>query len=220
MRLYYLLEGENEIPLYREWTKYLNRHMKPIEVVNELGGCKYYIFSSKGYPHIYDDIERACIDCERYNYDYLFICMDQDENSKERIEEEVMKRVGKRKIKYRIILQSKCIETWLMANKKVYKKRPDKNGCFWKYHIKYDASRNDPEAMPSYEQNLTTSQYHYKYYRAMMSERRIVYGKGQTNDKVLTKDYFGELRKRVTRSDHIDSFKKYLQAIRDTIGLA
>lgn len=219
MRLYYLLEGENEIDIYREWTHYLNSGMRYIKEVFEPGGCKYYIFSAKGYPHIIDDIPNACNDCVKYNYDQLFICLDQDNNNKDLILEEIQEKVKPYKISYHVIFQKRCIETWLMSNSKIYKKHVSKECHFWKYHNYYNVSVNDPEEMGNPDSSISISQYHYNYLRAMLMEKRICYSKGKTNKELIKSSYLNSIRKRIKKTNHTKSLDDYLIAFDSTIGI-
>lgn len=218
MRLYFLLEGQTEVEIYRSWNSHFYKRGMQFTAVNTHGSHGYYIFSSKGFPSIYDDITNATKDCQKFGYDCLIICLDLDDNQKAMIEAEIDQRVRNASSNqtYRVIFQTPCIETWLLGNKKIFIRNPSQSDNFYSYFRHYDVSRDDPEAMRSASESYNTSQYHHQYLRAMLNPRRVFYCKGATVPKhVLSQSYLKSLVDRNRKDSHIKSFRTYTKLFED-----
>jgi|GEM_PF-3358452 len=63
MNIYFLFEGKStETKVYPKYLSYLIPELKKVDNYQEVIENNYYIFSSSGYPSIYDDIEYAIED--------------------------------------------------------------------------------------------------------------------------------------------------------------
>ena len=115
----------------------------------------------------------------------------------------------------KFIIQHRCMETWLLGNRKVYKRNPQ-GEKFREYSAFYNVEKDDPELMPKYEGfRRPTPHFHYAYLREMLQEYNIRYSK--RNPKlVLTETNFGEIVKRVLdEPTHLSSFSDFLVLIEE-----
>jgi len=213
MNIYFLFEGKRtETKIYPKYLSYLIPELKQINNYEEIDKNNYYIFSSSGYPSVYDDIANAIYDInENNNYDYFVICSDAEEMgfevAKENIEEILTENKLKKAIPV-IIIQNVCIETWFLGNRKVFKENPqnDKLSDYIKF---YNIKENDAENMGNNGKFNTIAQFHEDYLRLLLNERNMCYSKGKTDD-VASKNYFDELVKRTETTKHLQSFKVFI----------
>lgn len=106
MNLYIIVEGEQtEMKVYPEWLHLLTPQL---ERVDDAWGIKtdsnsYYLFSAGGIPSIFNHVSNAVADINEINassdakYDYLVVCIDVEEESREYIEKRIndqLKRIG------------------------------------------------------------------------------------------------------------------------------
>ncbi|MFM6395245.1 MAG: hypothetical protein ACKPFF_01005, partial [Planktothrix sp.] len=131
MNIYFLVEGKStERKIYPKWLEYLIPNLVRVQYYDQVENNNYYLISGEGYPKIlYDGLENA-VDkiLEAPRYDYLVICVDADEES---VEERIQyirefisgKEINLGKTKVEIIIQNRCIETWLLGNKRIFDSR-------------------------------------------------------------------------------------------------
>ncbi|MDB9315843.1 hypothetical protein PN462_22215 [Spirulina sp. CS-785/01] len=130
MNLYFLVEGRStETKLYPRWLQYLVPELTQVDNHDDVQKNNYYLVSGQGYPAILNYLSTAVEDITEVGvYNYLVICVDADEDSvKERKEEirtfieEQNFELGSTKVK--IIIQNRCIESWLLGNRKIFDSR-------------------------------------------------------------------------------------------------
>jgi hypothetical protein len=171
------------------------------------------MISGMGFPSLLDNYLKNSIDevNEIGSYDYLIIVLDSEEESIDFRINEVEKFIEKKKLKLncelKIIVQHRCIETWLLGNRKVFTRQPsDKElSNFIKF---YDVSTDDPELCPKYQGHSTTAAFHFKYLKKILEEKHISYSK-KLPQGVTEEHYLNELKKR-TADNHISSFKEFI----------
>jgi len=131
MNIYFLVEGNStEKQIYPKWLEYLIPNLKRVKYYDQVENNNYYLISGKGYPNILHDGLDNAVDKirETKKYDYLVICVDADE---ETVEERVNyinnfmqeQNINLGETKVEIIIQNRCIETWLLGNKKIFDSR-------------------------------------------------------------------------------------------------
>lgn len=143
------------------------------------------------------------------------ICLDSDDNSIEERSQQVSDFLKEEEIRLNpntqlvVIVQNICFETWFLANRKIFKSNPSSSfliDCINHYNVK----NFDPELMQKpvgFEQ--TNAIFHSTYLQEMLSERKIQYSK--KNPTGVTEKYFlDELIKRNNKSNHIQTFKYFL----------
>lgn len=221
MNIYILVEGEEtELQLYPQWLSYLLPELSRVNVFNQVVENNYYIFSGQGIPSIYNHAINAIKDINALGdkYDYLIIALDADELSVEKRAERVLEKINETGIELNpncqleIIVHNKCVETWFLGNRNVYKRNPQ-NERFLEYSKHYNVEENDPELMERLPRFVTTSQFHEAYLREMLNEYNIRYRKSRPNE-VLKRYYLEELIKRVQdEPTHLQSFSKFLSLL-------
>lgn len=164
-----------------------------------------------------DNHLRGCIlDINKHKkYDYLVVCLDADDALIEERKNEIVQFMSdsnlklRKKTKLEIIVQNKCFETWFLGNPKIYKSNP-KNDFLKECVTHYNVKLKDPELMNKlnwYENS--TSDFHTTYLREMLAERNVRYSKNNPNE-VIEEYYLNELIKRNKSTNHISSFKYFI----------
>ena len=218
MNIYFLVEGNStEKKIYPKWLEYLIPNLIRVQYHDQVKNNNYYLISGKGYPRIlYDGLENAFDKIlEIPKYDYLVICVDADE---ELVEERIQyiyefireKKVDLGKTKVEIIVQNRCIETWLLGNKRIFDSRQPLGQPLLDYVNYYDVSQNNPEDMGKYEMK-NHADFHYEYLREIFRSRNTTYSKKFPND-AQEKFYFEELQKRVRdKPEDLKTFQSFLE---------
>ncbi|MGK7955104.1 MAG: hypothetical protein AB4063_07560, partial [Crocosphaera sp.] len=131
MNIYFLVEGRHtEKKLYPRWLNYYIPALKQVHLYDKVEHNNYYLSSGKGYPSILNDyLPEAVQDIqETSKYDYLVICVDADEdsiNERKKYINDFMssQEISLGKTELILIIQNRCIETWLLGNRKIFNSR-------------------------------------------------------------------------------------------------
>lgn len=189
MNIYFLVEGNSTgKKIYPKWIEYLIPNLIRVRYHDQVTNNNYYLISGQGYPRIlYDGLENA-VDkiLEISKYDYLVICVDADEELVEQrikyIDEFIQeKEINLGKTKVEIIVQNRCLETWLLGNKRIFNSRQPLEQPLSSYVSYYDISQNDPEKMGKYEMR-NHADFHYEYLREIFRAKNTTYSKRHPND--------------------------------------
>lgn len=216
MNIYFLVEGKTEAKIYPKWLEHLLPELTKVKFHHQVREKNYYLFNARGYPSIIKDhLPKAIEDVNNVGaYDYLVLCFDADEQSVEERVAEVNQHLtggglslGKTKLS--IIVQNRCIETWLLGNRKVYKRNPH-DSVLVKYTKFYDVSLDDPELMGKYEGFSEHQQFHKAYFKVLCRERHMRYSESRPND-VLAKSYFEQLLARIDETTHLGTFRHFIE---------
>lgn len=216
MNYYVVVEGKVEKDVYREWIPFVNPELTYIDTFEAVTDNNFYLITGGGYPGYYDVIDNAIEDVnENRRFDRLVISIDSEELSRQERYDEVSAFLSGRRItaEVRIVIQHFCIETWGLANRKVFstksqieKLREYKNF----YHVRI----NDPELLPAYpNEGLNRSQFAEKYLRLGLNDkfRNLTYTK-KAPKVLLHPKYFAEVKSRFIETRHIPSFESFLSA--------
>lgn len=216
MNLYFLVEGRRtERKVYPRWLSYLVPELTEVRSPDKAVKNSYYVFSGNGYPSILDNhLVNSVADVNALgNYDYLVMCIDADEASVHERRAEVEKYISdnavelKGSTKFILIIQNRCIETWCLGNKRVYKNNP-KSSTLIEYINFYNVKTNDPELIGNFDFE-THAQFHEAYLSEMLLERNMRYTKKHPQ-AVTDEAYLNELILRANSSPHIETFKDFL----------
>ena len=219
MNLYIIVEGEAELQAYPKWLSYTLPQLSQVDNYRDVTHNNYYIFSGGGIPSMYNHIVNAIRDINTVkNYSYFIICIDSEEISVERRKEKVLEFIKEEGVQLmdacelKFVIQHRCMETWFLGNRKVYKRNPQ-GEKFREYSSFYNVEKDDPEWMEKYEGFKLTTHFHQSYLREMLKEYNIRYSK--SNPKaVITTSYFDEIVKRVLdEPTHLSSFSDFLALI-------
>ncbi len=164
---------------------------------------------------MYDGLENA-VDkiLEIPKYDYLVICVDADEEPVEERVQYIYNVIRQQGIdlgetKIEIIVQNRCIETWLLGNKKMFDSRQPLEQPLSHYVNYYDVSRNNPEEMGKYEMR-NHADFHHEYLREIFRSKNTTYSKRFPKD-AKEKYFFDELQKRIRdEPEDLKTFQSFL----------
>jgi hypothetical protein len=192
--------------------------MSQIISPNEAVENNFFIVSANGYPGILlNHLTNAVKDITEYkNFDFLVIILDSEELSEAERRKEVEESLKQYSeffthTKPFIIIQHRCIETWLLGNKTLKVEKPNAED-FKEYLSFYDVFENDPEKMPSHPKYSVHAHFHEAYLKAIFRENNIVYSKrnpGYAKEPV----YLENLKNRHQESDHLSSMNSLFQLI-------
>ncbi|MGK7938885.1 MAG: hypothetical protein AB4062_01740 [Crocosphaera sp.] len=217
MNIYFLVEGRHtEKKIYPRWLQYYIPVLKKVDYYDEVQDNNYYLLSAKGYPRILNDgLSEAIQDIqETGKYNYLVICVDADEDSiierKEYINEFILdKQINLGKTELILIIQNRCIETWLLGNRQIFNSKQPQEPPLSDYVNYYDISQNDPELMGKYEFN-NHAKFHEAYLKAILKANNLSYSK-RLPRKTQEKDYFEELLIRIKDNPkHLQTFQDFI----------
>lgn len=228
MNLYIVVEGEQtETKVYPAWLQILVPQLHRIDDAWNLSenSDSYYLFSAGGIPSIYKHVSNAVADineinaCGKGKYDYLLMCIDVEEESRQYIDQKVQEQLKldgnelSEPTKLVIFEHKICMESWFLGNRKVYKENPQDQDLI-KYTHLYNVKENDPELMENLESDscATKAQFHLRYLRLMFKERNMRYLKSNPDD-VCKKGYLDKLVERYQETKHISSFGRWYDFI-------
>jgi len=226
MNIYFLVEGLSESEFYPKFVEHyfgdlLTKVDFPIDAISN----NYYLIGDGGYPFIYTgpkytvdssaSLKNAILDINSNPvYDYLIICLDADELTVRERVEEFEKYIQKYSTEgvvlnnyceYKLIVQNRCIETWFLGNKKIYKRNPNTEPLM-SYARYFNVSTNDPELMDNYSDEFSPQDFHHQYLRVLIREKMRKPYRKETPLKVVDTIYMNELHKRVlARNNHLKS---------------
>lgn len=218
MNIYFLVEGRStEKKIYPKWLEYLVPELERVDYHDRAIDNNYYIISGRGYPNIlYDGLDNAIDKInETNNYDYLVICVDVDEDTVDERVSYIQNIIKDRNINLGeteiiIIAQNRCIETWLLGNRKIFDSRQPQEYPLSDYVSYYDVSQNDPELMGQYNMK-NHADFHFEYLREIFIAKKITYTKKRPGE-AQKQYYLDELKKRVINNpDHLKSFQTFLE---------
>jgi len=217
MNIYFLVEGRRtEKKVYPKWMSHLIPELSEIKDPSLANGNNYYLFSGNGFPSILDNhLRNSVMEVNEINkFNYLVMCIDADELNVSERRNEVLKFIEKNEIKlnkeveFVLIIQNRCIETWCLANRKIFKRHPNGETLIT-YVDFYNVHSDDPEQMGKIEPDETYAQFYASYLIEMLAERNIRYTKNFPRG-VVEENYISELLKRISKSNHIQTFSTFI----------
>lgn len=217
MNYYVIVEGEStEKKNYKNWIEYINPKLNYKTNIDDMVENDFMICAGYGYPCYMQIIENAIYDVnDNCNIDKLVVCVDSEDSSFEDKYEEIDNFIKLKSLikPYSIVIQHFCVETWLLANRKVHSKNIS-NPDLRKYIKLFNTHKNDPELLPCLPQEeLNRSQFAYKYFRLLVKNKyhHLTYSK--SNPSIVSdKSFYYQINKRFTTTDHIRSFQTLLNA--------
>jgi hypothetical protein len=233
VRLYFLLEGKRTEPnVYRAWLSHAFPWLREVARIEDMADNTFFLLDGGGHPRYLELVDKvlndAAVACSG-SADHLFFCVDAEE---ERVEDrlaEIEERIGRPKpsVRYSIIVQNCCIETWFLGNHRFLRQNPE-GEKLRRFKQFYDVSKLDPEAMGAMPPYDFRAQFHLKYFKEMVKERRLVreerrklsYSKGRGRGSpgpVVAPPFLAALVDRYETTDpsHLTSFGKLLAVWRD-----
>ena len=230
MNLYVIVEGKSTEPqVYSAWLHILAPHLTKIDDAWDVDDNNYYLFSSNGIPSIYQHVANAIADINEINagdkgkYDYLIVCLDTEEETREYIEEQINKvlednGVALKDAKLLVFEQKVCMETWFLGNRRVFKSNAQ-DAELLNYISEYNVRNQNPEVMGNLRPDKfsTKAKFHLDYLKRMLKERNIKYSK--TNPSaVCQKSYLDQLISRYEETNDIQSFGNWYEFVKETLS--
>ncbi len=202
MNLYILVEGKcTEYKIYPAWIEQLAPQLKRVKDFEAVSQNNYFIVSGYGLPsliknHLPNAIKDVA-DCGKY--DYLVVGLDAEQlqvqqriNEVRQVVDSFGDTLGKTKVK--VIVQNRCIESWMLGNRKLLQEKP-KRRKLKAYTKFYNVKEKDPEKMPAFvprHRHLprfsTIARFHADYLQEIFKERNMSYAK--RNPKYAAKTEF------------------------------
>ncbi|MEG5031765.1 hypothetical protein [Microcoleus sp. AT3-D2] len=216
MNLYFLVEGtQSEKKVYPAWLAYLLPELQRVDNCDDVNEKNYYLISGEGYPSLYNYIPPAIAEINSNGkYSYFVVCLDAEENTISDLETEIDEFLSQQKLKLNnaklvLIFQNRCLESWLLGNRKIYSKNPQDKPLL-DYTRYYDVSVNCPENMGRYQEFNTHAQFHGAYLRALFEAKNITYSKKRPGD-VLKAFYLEQLLARIqVQPEQLTTFRHFI----------
>jgi hypothetical protein len=216
MNLYFLVEGiQSERKVYPAWLSHLLPELTRVQSYDEVNEKNYYLISGEGYPSLYDFIPPSIEEINLSGkYNYFVVCLDAEENTVAERHAEIQGFLNEEKLVLKnvelvLIVQNRCLESWLLGNRKIYSKNPQDKPLL-DYTRYYDVSVNCPENMGSYQEFNTHAQFHGAYLRALFEAKNITYSKKRPGD-VLKPFYLEQLLTRIqVQPEQLTTFRQFI----------
>jgi len=233
MNLYFLVEGSSEFNIYPKWLSYLLPNFKRVNEYDQITNNNYFIFNAFGQPAIIDEhLPNAIEDINLLEsqgkpyYNYLLVCLDSEELTVDELRKDILtslesnKSINLSSIELVLIIQNRCIETWLLGNQNFVPTQAENipleySEPFLTYRNYYDVRSQDPELMGicSGSKSITHAQFHEEYLKATFKARKLSYSKGKSKE-VGERFYLDALIKRIeVQPNHLNSFKHFFSII-------
>ncbi len=218
MNAYIIVEGNRtEYKVYPAWLKLMVPNLRRVQRPIDLTGNSYYLFSGGGIPSIYNHVANAAEDIAYINsmgnirIDYLIVCIDTEEESRDYILEQINKVISERNVdvssfKLEVFEQKVSMESWFLANRRIYKSNPE-DEVLRRYMLHYNVREKDPELMDKIDggEFSTKAQFHNAYLKRIFKEQHISYSK--TNPGEVCKEYYlNQIIKRYSETGHVSCF--------------
>jgi hypothetical protein len=218
VNLYLLAEGRRtEKKLYSSWLLHLFPELRIVERPEDVTENCLRLVTGGGYPQYLELVEIVLEEIAmvvKNRVDHFFICVDAEEVSlvDRLIEVEEWVTSCLPQIRYSVIVQNCCIETWLLANRRLLKRNPQSESLrnFKKF---YDVGILDPENMPAKRPHRIRAKSHEAYLKEMFRERGLSYSKKAPGEAAAA-GYLAELVSRYDETEHIPTFGKFLTLCR------
>lgn len=227
MNLYLLVEGRRtECRLYPRWLAHLMPHFVRVPYPDEVRKNSYFLVSGEGYPRLLDKaLPNAIKDVNAVGtFDYLILALDAEEAPiEDRIKEvkTALENQAERlssSTSLRIIVQNRCIETWLLGNRRIFSRNPG-NQDLQKYIEFYNVREKDPERMGMLGGFTTYAAFHLAYLQAIFEERNLQYGKyntGHAGDQTYLQELIDRARE---CPEDLASFRVFRELIQNVAQL-
>jgi len=221
MNIYVVVEGEiGASKVYEKWINYLNPSLTVVYRIEDIKENNYFIKGGGGFPDLKNRIIKNSVEeiNELQNIDRFVVAVDSEESTFDEKKKEFSEYIESCNCyaKYYLIVQHFCFETWALANRKAGPTYP-KSEKLKEYKSFFDVTQKDPELLPSYPKlELNRSQFAYKYLITMLNDKYRNLSYSKTNTKAIQElSYFTEIKRRMEQTNHILSFKQFLEAFQE-----
>ena len=216
MNIYFLVEGPTEKLHLQAWLPVLLPGHSEVALVGDVRQNNYLIISGEGVPQIYDYLEGSVADVEAHGrIPFLVMLLDTDELGITQMEQEVREEIIARNLKmrgfeFRLFVQYRTIETWLLGNRAAvpsHTNDPDMRGLLAHHHV----GQEDPELMPIMQGFDLHAEFHEHYLRQLLRQKNMFFRKASAKSDTLQDHYLEALRRRVSETGHLGSLRDFLE---------
>ena len=217
MNVYLVVEGlVCEKRVYSHWVPLTNPSLSVVSNIDEVTNNSVLIMAGGGYPSYFDVIEAGVKDVAGNSaFDRLVVAIDSEEMTFDDKYSEIKEFIDclGHQIKYKIVVQHFCLETWALGNKAIVTRHP-KDPKLREYRKLFDVLRDDPENLPpNTAEDLNRSQFSERYLRRLLNEKNKNLSYSKKNPKVLLHEkYYKRVRHRFEKVGHINSFGGFIEA--------
>ena len=225
MNLYFLVEGtQSERKVYPAWLAHLLPELQQVDNCDDVKEKNYYLFSGEGYPSIYNHILTSIAEINSNGkYSYFVVCLDAEENTVAELTTEINNFLTEKKLKLNnaelvLIIQNRCLESWLLGNRNIYSKHPQNSKDtetqylldLLDYTEYYDVSVNCPEKMGKHPKFNNHAKFHGAYLKALFIAKNTSYSKRRPGD-VLKPFYLKQLLARIeVHPEQLTTFRQFI----------
>lgn len=215
MNYYIVVEGIGDKIIYETWIPFVNPSLKSVNLISEIDQNCFYIISGGGYPNYLDIIDDGIETVNSISvFDRYIISVDSEDFTKNEKFDEIQNHLQDKTciVPIDIVVQHFCIETWLLGNSKIGPRNP-KDANLREYKRMFNILANDPELLPPYKvKGLNRCQFALRYLKACLIDKKKNYSYLKGNPKTACHPtYLNEVKKRYTRTNHINSFGDFLR---------
>ena len=223
MNYYFILEDEKSfLKVLSSWLKHMNFKCERVVDIQQIKENNYVLQSGQGVTQLITKVLFQTIETIKQNpgkIDKLVVVLDAEEEDVTTREQEVYDKIKKQydleelDFTIKVFVCNHCFETWLLGCEGMYPQNVEENSFFYEYCKHYDIEANDPEYMPLPERcDKTIAKYHFSYLHEMFRYKKIRYSKSKPQH-VATLEYFNGIQNRSENTQHIQSFKKFINFI-------
>lgn len=224
MNYYFLLEDEKSfIKVLPEWLKHMNFPCERVSDIKFVEDRNYVMQSGQGVTQLITKVLFETIDTINDNpktIDRLIVILDAEEEMVEKRKQQVFSKIDEKydvsilDFKIDVFVCNHCFESWLLGCEWVYPQNEVAiESFFYPFYSHYDVSRHDPEIMPVPTNcEETTAKYHFHYMHEMLRYRKMRYNKNRPN-VVSDITYFNGLLERIRETEHIGTFKEFIEFV-------
>lgn len=224
MNYYFLLEDEKSfLKVLPAWFKLMDFKCTRVPDIKHVTENNYVLQSGRGVTQLVTKIIFDTVDTLLENpntINKLVILLDTEEENEEYRKNQVFSKLREKydvsKFDFEVLIYvcNHCFESWLLGKEGLYPKDAvNENSDFYPYYSHYDIENNDPENMRvPIGVSGTTAKYHFHYLCELFRYRKIRYSKSNPR-AVMEEDYFDGMRSRIEKTEHINSFKQFVQFI-------
>lgn len=223
MNLYFVVEGKRtERKLYPKWLKFLLPKYSRLDNFECASNNNYYLLSSEGFPSILQRTQEAIDNIKiTGKYNRLIVILDSEDSSiderRELIQNILIDNPLPNSVKLDIIVQHRCIETWLLGNRKAISRQPTcPVTCKCKQF--YDVTLENPELMDKPDDYTgSTASFHEHYLSHALRDQsngQAGYSKSHPG-QTMTESYWLQLVARYRDMGHIQSIGTLIELINE-----
>lgn len=229
MNYYFLLEDEKSfLKVLPYWLHYLGFPCSRVADIAEIQKNHYILQSGQGVTQLITKVLFDTIETIKKNpgkIDKLIVILDAEEQDAALRKQEVYKKAEEKynlkqlDFSMEVFVCNHCFETWLLGCEGIYPANVLKASFFYEYYSHYNIKTDDPEDMPVPSGcDETIAQYHFHYLHELFRYQKIRYSKSNPRH-VITESYFSGIWDRVNQTEHLKSFKTFIDFILDESSL-